>query len=148
MSTTTETRTPDRAAPAPAPAGVHHDLPARLAAAGAVLLLPWTAYLSLTLPSTYTTSDWAGAWLGFDAVLVVVLAGTAVSTRRRWPSAALWATAAGAVLLADAWFDTSVSTSGTDRAWSLASLVVEVPVALVLLVHGRRELSRALRRAG
>lgn len=117
-----------------------------LAAVGAVSLVPWVVYLGATLPADYTTTDWVGTWQGLDAALAVVLAVTALSTWRRWPSAALWACAAGVLMLADAWFDLSISTEGSDRVWSVLCACVEVPVALLVVRHGHRELRRLLRR--
>lgn len=146
MTATAETTAP-RATTAPPPSGRWRLLrrapsPAVVAAVGAVALVPWVAYLAATLPADYTTTDWGGAWQGLDGALAVALAGTALSSWRRWPSAALWACAAGVLMLADAWFDLSLSTSGADRAWSVACACVEVPVALLVLRHGHRELRR------
>jgi hypothetical protein len=122
------------AVPAPSPAVV--------AAVGAVALVPWVVYLGTSLPADYTTTNWGGTWQGLDAALAAALAATALSTWRRWPSAALWACAAGVLMLADAWFDLSISTSGSDRVWSVVCACVEVPVALLVLRHGHRELRR------
>lgn len=115
-------------------------LVAVLSALGAVVLVPWIAYLGVTLPSSYTTTHWSGTWQGLDVGLVVALAATAVSTWRGWPSAPLWAGGAGVLMLADAWFDLSLSTTGADRVWSVVCACVEVPVALLVLRHGHRQL--------
>jgi hypothetical protein len=43
----------------------------------AVALVPWTLWLTLTLPREHLTHHWRLAWVGFDIVLAVVLAVTA-----------------------------------------------------------------------
>lgn len=75
--------------------GVAAPSPAVVAAVGAVALVPWVVYLGASLPADYTTTNWDGTWQGLDAALAAALAATALSTWRRWPSAALWACAAG-----------------------------------------------------
>lgn len=141
---TTDATPPEVAGPLRRRLRLRAPSPAAVAAAGAVALLPWVVYLGATLPADYTTTNWDGTWQGLDAALALALAGTALSTWRRWPSAALWACAAGVLMLADAWFDLSISTSGSDRVWSVVCACVEVPVALLVVRHGHRELRRLL----
>lgn len=117
-----------------------------VAAVAALALVPWVVYLGATLPADYTTTNWDGTWQGLDVALALALAATALSSWRRWPSAALWACAAGVLMLADAWFDLSISTEGSDRVWSVVCACVEVPVALLVVRHGHRELRRLLHR--
>jgi hypothetical protein len=45
-----------------------------------VLLLPWTIYLAVSLPSGQISPDYDTAWAGFD---VMLLAGTAWFALRR-----------------------------------------------------------------
>src|SRR5262249_12238925 len=50
---------------------------------GALALLPWIAFLSVTLPQRYATDGWRAAWVGFDVALVAALAATAWCTLKR-----------------------------------------------------------------
>jgi hypothetical protein len=44
----------------------------------AVVLVPWIAYLAVTLPRIYVTHNWDEAWVGFDILLLLLIASTAV----------------------------------------------------------------------
>ena len=100
----------------------------------AVGLVPWTILLWFTLPTGYTVRQWRTAWVGFDALLVISMASTAVLGWRRHRAVAVAATATAALLLCDAWFDVSLAL-GTPDVWLSAALaaVVEVPLAVFLL---------------
>src|SRR5262245_49143838 len=50
---------------------------------GAVLLIPWIATLSTTLPDQHSAHQWRLAWSGFDGALVVAFAFAAFATWRR-----------------------------------------------------------------
>jgi hypothetical protein len=97
----------------------------------AVALLPWTIWLTQTLPAHHTTEHWDLAWGGLDAAEAIALLAVAVTALRRsvWLEAA--AAAAGTLLLCDAWFD--VLLEHGSRFWiALAqAIAVEVPLALV-----------------
>src|SRR5690348_9996309 len=41
-------------------------------------LIPWIAYLAVTLPEKYTAHNWQVTWVGFDILLLVFMATTAV----------------------------------------------------------------------
>jgi hypothetical protein len=97
----------------------------------AVFLLPWTFWLTQTLPARHVSEHWRAAWTGFDLVLAGALVLTAVGVVRRaaWLQASAAATAA--MLLCDAWFDTLLSRH-TWIAFGEAAFS-EVPLALFLL---------------
>jgi hypothetical protein len=119
---------------------------ALLCLACTALLAPWVAYLATSLPSTHVTTDWNGAWVGFDVLLMVLLGVTGVLARRQHPLHAPAAYASAAFLVADAWFD--VTTSGTNLAVSLVSAaVVELPLAAYLVRHATRVTTEATRAA-
>ena len=81
----------------------------------AVVLVPWTVYLAVTLPRAYVAHNWDRTWVGFDVLLLAMVAAT------------------GVLLLCDAWFDV-MTAHGEDRAWSVATaLVVELPLSAVLI---------------
>lgn len=98
----------------------------------ALLLLPWTVWLSWVLPSRHVSEHWDLAWAGFDVALAFAVAATGIGVYRRatWLQGA--AAAAGAMLLADAWFDITLSSGGTSRMGAVAeALVSEIPLALL-----------------
>jgi hypothetical protein len=110
--------------------------PLLLLAAG--LLLPWVAYLVVTLPSEHTAAHWDVAWAGFDVALAALLAAVAVAALRRswWLEGA--ATAAATLLVVDAWFDALTARSGTELAAALGEAVlVELPLAVLCLLLAR-----------
>ena len=96
----------------------------------AVVLIPWTAILFVTLPGDYVANHWKIAWGGFDIGLGVALASTAVMVVRRSPFAEVFATVTGTLLVCDAWFDVMTSRGVSDVAQALASAaLVELPLA-------------------
>ena len=122
-------------------------LAALLCLACAAVLLPWVAYLSTSLPQTYVLTDWNAAWVGFDVLLMALLAATGVLTRRQHPLHPHAAFASAAFLVADAWFDVTTSV-GSDAVVALASAVlVELPLAAYLVRHGARSITEAARPA-
>jgi hypothetical protein len=102
----------------------------RLLAGCAVLLLPWIVVLAATLPAHTVARNWSVAWAGFDLLLAAMLAGTAWLRHVGDPRAAALAGASAAMLVVDAWFDTSTSAVGFDlvTAWSSA-VFIELPLA-------------------
>ena len=49
-----------------------------LALCAAIALIPWTIYLGLTLPQSYSAQHWQATWVGFDVLLLVFMFVTAV----------------------------------------------------------------------
>jgi hypothetical protein len=94
----------------------------------AVALLPWTAYLSATLPSKHLTEHWDIAWAGLDLFEAASLVVLFVALIRRSAFVPMFAAVAGTALLCDAWFD--LTTSGSGFYWALAeALGAELPLA-------------------
>jgi len=94
----------------------------------AVALLPWTAYLSATLPSKHLTEHWDIAWAGLDLFEAASLVSLFVAMMRRSRFVPMFAAVAGTALLCDAWFD--LTTSGSGFYWALAeALGAELPLA-------------------
>ena len=114
----------------------------------AVLLVPWTAYLFLTLPTTARAENYDLAWGGFDVGLVVLLALTGGAAVRRSPWLAAVAGGTATVLVADAWFDVVMAQGGEARWVAVAmAVMVEVPLAVVcgwLAVRGQVLLARQI----
>lgn len=103
-----------------------------LFALATILLIGWTAYLSRTLPRTYTAGHWRATWVGFDIALAVILAATALLAALRLQLVILTAAAGGTMLAFDAWFDTMTAKAG-DRVLSIATVPVELGGAIFLL---------------
>jgi len=96
----------------------------------AIALVPWTLWLTFTLPTRHVTHHWRVAWVGFDIVLAAAFAATAIAALRssRWlqPLAAV----TGTMLLCDAWFDIVTSHSGDElNVAILEAVLAELPLA-------------------
>jgi hypothetical protein len=97
----------------------------------AVALLPWTAYLSATLPSQHLANHWDIAWAGLDLFEAAALVLLFVAVVRRSIFVPMFAAVAGTALLCDAWFDVMTS-SGRSFHWAIVeALVAEVPLAIL-----------------
>ena len=74
--------------------------------AGAIVgLIPWIVYLSITLPDRYIANNWTATWVGFDILLLLFMASTAVLGLLRRQLLILAAFTTGVLLVCDAWFD-------------------------------------------
>ncbi len=103
-----------------------------------VALVPWIVYLAFSLPTGYTAQDWSAVWVGFDVLLLIALAATALSALLRRHIVILLAAITATLLICDAWFDVLLDW-GTPAVWSsLASAVfVELPLAFFLFTWAR-----------
>ena len=114
-----------------------------------LILLPWTVYLTVTLPDRHEVNNWHVAWVGFDIGLAASLALCVVTIVRRssWLPAA--AASSATLFACDAWFDCVTANPGREFAASLASaLFAELPLAVLCLViarEGERSYDRATR---
>ena len=105
-------------------------------------LVPWIGYLATTLPVHYESTQWRLAWVGFDIGLLTALAATAWYSWRGRRLMVPWALTAAVLLVCDAWFDVMLSWGTDDVWWSVAAaLLIELPLALVLLLRVRRVLT-------
>ena len=98
----------------------------------AVVLVPWIAYLALTLPRAYVAHNWDRTWAGFDVLLLVLMVATAVFGWLRRQVVVLTAFATGMLLVADAWFDVMTAGSKDVTESILTAVLVELPLAAVL----------------
>jgi hypothetical protein len=104
-----------------------------LTIAAALVLPPWIAYLALSLPDHYVARNWAAAWVGFDVLLLLMFALTAILGLLRRQLLVLSAFGTGVLLICDAWFDV-MTAAPSDRWFSAATaLLVELPVAALLI---------------
>jgi hypothetical protein len=103
-----------------------------LFAIAAVVLLPWTLWLTFTLPSRFVTRHYDLAWVGFDIALAAAFGATSWAALRapQWLGPA--AAATGTMLLCDAWFDVVTSLGSGDVLEAvLEAALVELPLAAV-----------------
>src|SRR5512132_4602112 len=61
----------------------------------AIVLVPWTAYLSATLPSEHVTHHWQVAWAGFDLFEAAALVATFLAMLKRSAFVTVAASVAG-----------------------------------------------------
>lgn len=106
-------------------------------------LIPWIMFLGFSLPDRYVVSNWPVTWLGFDALLVALMAATAYLGARRRLLLVLTGFATAIMLICDVWFD--VTTAGPDDRWLsiTVALGAELPFA-ALLIHGTLRLMRTM----
>ena len=112
-----------------------------------LVLVPWTVYLALFLPDQFQARHWSAAWVGFDVMLLVSLAGAGVAVFLRRQILILLAVIAGTLLVCDAWFDITLDFATRGFAFSvLLAVLIELPLAVVALIGARRLLRLTFRR--
>ena len=94
-----------------------------------VVLIPWTAYLALSLPSRQVSSHYNVAWVGFDVLLLVTLGATGFFALRRSRYLALTSASAATLLVVDAWFDVLTSPGRQVIGSIVLAVVIELPLA-------------------
>jgi hypothetical protein len=105
----------------------------------AVALLPWIAYLAVTLPTRDVDLHYRAAWVGFDCLLVLAIVRTAYMAFRIDPRVQFPAMATATLLFVDAWFDvTTANGRGATFEALLLAVGVEIPAALFSLHVARR----------
>ncbi len=98
----------------------------------AVGLVPWTLYLTFTLPSRHVIVHYDLAWVGFDIALAVSFAATAWATFHGSQWLVPLAAVTGTMLVCDAWFDVVTSQGATEVLEAVAEAVLaEIPLAAV-----------------
>lgn len=104
----------------------------RLLALAAIGLVPWTLWLTFSLPSRHVTDSYDIAWVGFDIALASVFAATALATLRFSPWLVPLAAIAGTMLVCDAWFDIVSSSGSSERLDAILEAVfAELPLAAI-----------------
>jgi hypothetical protein len=115
----------------------------------ALLTIPWTAYLAVTLPEHVQTRNYRAAWVGFDVGLILLLLLTAHLAYLGQRHVALAATATATALVIDAWFDIVTAPDMPHLAVAvLTALLGEMPLAglcLWIALHVDRVIARRLR---
>ena len=110
---------------------------AALVTLSAVILLPWIAYLAVSLPSSVSARHWPLAWVGLDAVMAAGLAATGWMAFRRDRRVAFCAASTATVLVLDAWFDVCTSPGGGQFALALVGMCIELAEAAACLMLAR-----------
>jgi hypothetical protein len=110
---------------------------AALVTLSAVILLPWIAYLAVSLPSSVSARHWSLAWVGLDTVMAIGLAVTGWLAFRRDRRAAFCAASTATVLVLDAWFDVCTSPGGGPFVLALVDMCVELAEAAACLMLAR-----------
>lgn len=97
-----------------------------------LVLIPWTIYLTFSLPSHHETADWQTVWGGFDVAEALALIGVAIMALRRSPWIEVLAAVAGTLLVTDAWFDITLEWGGKHMVSSIMeAALVELPLAAI-----------------
>ena len=106
---------------------------------GAVIgLVPWIVYLAITLPDKYIANNWPATWVGFDILILLFMAVTAVLGLLRRQLLVLTAFTTGILLICDAWFDL-MTAAPDDRLLSVMTAVLgELPLAILLITGALR----------
>ncbi|MCL2554379.1 MAG: hypothetical protein FWE15_12055 [Actinomycetia bacterium] len=106
-----------------------------------LFLIPWIAYLSVSLPSHHEVNQWRLAWVGFDGALIAAIGVTAVCAWRRRQIFIPWAIVTATLLCCDAWFDIVLDWNSDELIGSVITAVVaELPLAFLLLYVARKVL--------
>jgi hypothetical protein len=104
----------------------------RMLALVALGLVPWTLWLTISLPSRHVTQHYDVAWIGFDIALAAAFGATAWSAFRRPRWLMALAAATGTMLVCDAWFDIVTSSYGGERLEAVAEAAfAELPLAAI-----------------
>jgi hypothetical protein len=120
----------------------------RLLALTAVALVPWTLWLTFSLPSRHVSHHYDLAWVGFDVALAGALAATAWAAYRGSDLLGPFAAATCAMLLCDAWFDIVTSAPGERFEAVLEAFAAELPLAALcaLVVYDAERVHAEVRR--
>jgi hypothetical protein len=106
-----------------------------------VILIPWTIYLSYSLPIHHLSNHWDISWVGLDAGIVVLLAISGILAYKKSRFIALSATATASFLLVDAWFDVLSERRSYQVFESLVlAIFIEIPLAIICFTVAYRVL--------
>jgi len=106
-------------------------VPVLLGAVG-VGLVPWTLWLTFSLPSRHTSEHYDLAWVGFDVALAAAFGATTLAAIRGSDWLEVSAAVTGTLLVCDAWFDVVTSSGGGERLEALLeACFAELPLAAI-----------------
>ena len=105
----------------------------------AVGLIVWTVFLALSLPKENLEHHYRLTWTGFDLIEVLAIYLTAHWAFRLDARVVYPATVVATLLVADAWFDVTTSTTAEAATQALIlALLVELPAAAFSLYVAHR----------
>ena len=108
-------------------------------AGACVALVPWSAFLARTLPSTTRVRHWALAWTGLDIAQAMAAGGSAWLLAHDERRAAIPMASLAGLLVADAWFDVCTAAPGRELRIALAEAMgLELPLAAAAAVMAAR----------
>jgi hypothetical protein len=106
---------------------------------GSIALIPWIVYLGFSLPPNYVAQNWPATWMGFDCLLVMFMAATAVLGWLRRQLVLLAAFTTGVLLICDAWFDILTAGTGRDLAVPMLTAALgNLPLAAIMMTGAVR----------
>ena len=100
---------------------------------GTLVLIPWIVYLAFALPDDYLVHDWTATWVGFDLVLLALMAATVVFGMLRRQVMLLTAFATGTLLICDAWFDLMTAGPRDFQMAEFTAAMCDLPLAAILI---------------
>jgi hypothetical protein len=102
-------------------------------------LAGWIAFLILTLPARYTSSDWQAVWVGLDVAELTGFAATAWAAWNQRQVVIFFMITTGTLLVCDAWFDLALDYGSSGFTMSVLSAVLaELPLAFIMFASARR----------
>jgi hypothetical protein len=111
-----------------------------------LVLIPWTFYLSVTLPTHHLSSHWDASWVGLDIGITILLLLSALLVYLKSDWVVISSSATGSLLLADAWFDIMSAHAGSDLRESVAmAMFVELPLAAISYIVAHQIVIKNLR---
>lgn len=124
----------------PRPSRAQRLFPYLLLAAG-LIELPWLTFLATQLPPATNGVSWSYFWVLLDALEAAGLILTGLLYRRHNPRLALFALPTAALLVIDAYVDTTTTTGHEHLAAIAMATLIELPLAAATLYaahHSRR----------
>jgi hypothetical protein len=98
----------------------------------ALITIPWTLYLAVTLPTRHLSRHWDISWVGLDLAIVLMLSLNTLFSYFESKWLVMSATATTTLLLTDAWFDVMSARAGRPFMEALVlALLIELPLALL-----------------
>lgn len=113
----------------------------------ALVLLPWTIHLGISLPEHHLSAHWDASWVGLNVGLIVSFTLTGIFAVLRSPWIVLSSTTVASLLLVDAWFDILSERQAAAFYQSvLAAVIFEIPLALMSYYLAYRVLRNEVKR--
>lgn len=98
----------------------------------AIITMPWTIYLAITLPTHHLTPHWDVSWVGLDIGMSILLLLNALFVYLESKWLVMSTTATTTLLILDAWFDVTTARGAQELLQALTlAVIVELPLALI-----------------